>query len=138
MLNWDGRAEVLCEISPEAYDEALRSAQIFVMPLKDSGVSAGHVRLMTATDVGIPVVATRARSLVGYVEDGVTALLVPANDPGALGEAVDRLLANPEERRRLIAAALERARQWTYADYFSAIASLVRDPLRPERRTNIG
>jgi glycosyltransferase involved in cell wall biosynthesis len=56
---------------------------------------------------GRPVVATRVGGLVDAVEDGVTGLLV---DHGELRAALERLLADRDERARLGAAARERAR----------------------------
>ena len=45
---------------------------------------------------GAPVVATRVGGTPEAVQDGVTGLLVPPGDPGALARAIDRLLSNPE------------------------------------------
>ena len=59
---------------------------------------------------GRPVVACAVGGLVDAVEDGVTGLLVPPRDPDALRAALERLLADPELRARLGAAARERAR----------------------------
>src|SRR3954447_17472388 len=48
-LNANGRARVLAEVSRSEYDLLVRSAQVFAMALEDRVRSAGHVRLMTAT-----------------------------------------------------------------------------------------
>jgi glycosyltransferase involved in cell wall biosynthesis len=58
---------------------------------------------------GRPVVATAVGGLLDAVEDGVTGVLVPPADPPALRDALVRLLAAPEDRRRLGGAARERA-----------------------------
>jgi glycosyltransferase involved in cell wall biosynthesis len=55
---------------------------------------------------GRPVVATPVGGLLDAVEDGVTGVLV---EPSGLREAVERLLADPEERARLGAAARDAA-----------------------------
>ena len=52
--------------------------------------------LLEALAHGRAVVATPVGGIPSLVEDGVTGLLVPTGDPGALREAIDRLLANPE------------------------------------------
>ena len=58
---------------------------------------------------GRPVVATRVGGLVDAIEDGVTGVIVDAGDNvRALRRAVERLLANPGERRSLGTAARER------------------------------
>jgi glycosyltransferase involved in cell wall biosynthesis len=55
-----------------------------------------------------PVVATRCGSLPEVVEDGVTGFLVDANDPPALRDRVDYLLAHPEKAREMGKAGRER------------------------------
>ena len=58
---------------------------------------------------GRPVVASAVGGLTEAVEDGVTGLLVPAGDAGALRSAIDRLLGDAELRRRFGAAARVKA-----------------------------
>ncbi len=59
--------------------------------------------------------ASAVGGLVDAVEDGVTGLLVPAGDVEALRAALERLLGDPELRRRLGEAARERARErWSW------------------------
>jgi glycosyltransferase involved in cell wall biosynthesis len=57
---------------------------------------------------GCAVVATTVGGLPDMVIDGETGLLVPPLDPPALRAAIDRLVADPELRQRLGAAARER------------------------------
>ena len=57
-----------------------------------------------------PVVATAVGGLPDAVEDGVTGLLVPPNEPAVLRAALLRLLDDAALRQRLGAAARERAR----------------------------
>jgi glycosyltransferase involved in cell wall biosynthesis len=58
---------------------------------------------------GRPVVASAVGGLTDAVEDGVTGLLVPPGDVGALRAALERLLRDAELRSRLGAAAREKA-----------------------------
>ncbi|MDQ6804751.1 MAG: glycosyltransferase [Actinomycetota bacterium] len=123
-LNADGWAEVVSDVTPERARELLRGAAVSVLPMYDAGVSQGHVRLCDAIDAGAVVVASRTRSLEGYVEDGDTAVLVTPGDPDAMRSAIDRLLGDPAERERLARAAFEHAGAWTWKDYLSAIEAL--------------
>lgn len=54
---------------------------------------------------GRPVVASAVGGLLEAIEDGVTGVLVPALDIAALRRALEELLADPEQRTRLGAAA---------------------------------
>ena len=128
-LNRDTGARVLCEIDHDEHERLLRAATVFVVAVRKGAPSAGQVRLMEATDARTPVVASDVEALATYAEHGVTARLVPPGDPAALREAVDGLLDSPQERERLAAAAIERARQWTYGEYFAAVEELIDDSL---------
>jgi glycosyltransferase involved in cell wall biosynthesis len=56
------------------------------------------------------VVGTRAGGIPEAVEHGVTGLLVPPHNAGALAEAILELLKDEPRRRRMGAAGLERVR----------------------------
>jgi glycosyltransferase involved in cell wall biosynthesis len=53
---------------------------------------------------GVPVVASRVGVVPEILEDDRTARLVPAGEPGPLGEAVARLMDDPARRREIGAA----------------------------------
>ncbi len=55
------------------------------------------------------VVATKVGGVPELVEDGVTGFLVPPRDPDALAGALQRLIADPELRRRMGEAGREKA-----------------------------
>jgi len=59
--------------------------------------------LLQAAAAGVPLVASRIGGIPEVVEDGVTGLLVPPEDPAALAAAIEATLADP-------AAAATRAR----------------------------
>jgi glycosyltransferase involved in cell wall biosynthesis len=80
----------------------LRRATVYVHPARWEGFGLGVLEAMHAS---LPVVATRASSLPELVVNGVTGLLVPIDDPDALGAAVVHALAEPQ----LGAAGRERA-----------------------------
>jgi glycosyltransferase involved in cell wall biosynthesis len=62
-----------------------------------------------------PVVASNVGGLRDVVEDGVTGLVVPPGEPGALAEALDRLLDDPDIRQRMGSAGYLRAQQFQAA-----------------------
>ncbi len=61
--------------------------------------------VLEAQACGTAVIATRAGGVGEHVEHARTGLMVPANDPEALAHALERLLVNPDDRRRMGAAA---------------------------------
>jgi len=65
--------------------------------------------LLEAMRMGRPVVATRVGGTPEAVEDGVTGLLVPRDDPDALAKATAELLLDLGRRERMGAAARRRA-----------------------------
>jgi starch synthase len=57
--------------------------------------------LLEAMACGTPVVCTRVASLPEVVEDGVSGIIVPPNDPPALGAAIRWLRDHPVEAGRM-------------------------------------
>jgi len=66
---------------------------------------------MEASAMGVPIIATDIRGCREVVEPGVTGLLVPARDPGALARAIVELAEHPERRRAMGEAARAKARR---------------------------
>jgi glycosyltransferase involved in cell wall biosynthesis/ribosomal protein S18 acetylase RimI-like enzyme len=64
---------------------------------------------MEASAMGVPVVASDIRGCRSVVDDGLTGLLVPPRDPGALADAIAQLVPDPTTRRRLGTAARHKA-----------------------------
>jgi glycosyltransferase involved in cell wall biosynthesis len=80
---------------------AYQAADVFVLP-SDSSAEAFSFAMVQAHAAGVPAVSTRL--LTGVVEvnrDGITGLVVPPADPGALASALNRLLRDPALRARL-------------------------------------
>ena len=93
-----------------AHDELLRlyeRAAVVVCPSRREGFGVVCAEAMAH---GRPVVACAVGGLLDLVVDGETGLLVPALDPAALREALERLLGDAELRRRLGEAGRVRAR----------------------------
>jgi rhamnosyl/mannosyltransferase len=87
------------------------AAKVFVMAsvVRSEAFGIAQVEAMAA---GLPVVNTQLDSGVPFVSvHEQTGLTVPPGNPGALAEAVNRLLDNPDLRASLGAAAVLRAHQ---------------------------
>jgi glycosyltransferase involved in cell wall biosynthesis len=83
----------------------LAEADVFCLPSIYEGLPLAILEAMAA---GLPVVATAVSGNPEAVEDGVTGLLVPAENATALADALIALLADPERRRAMSEAARAR------------------------------
>jgi glycosyltransferase involved in cell wall biosynthesis len=107
-------------------------AAVVVCPSRREGFGVACLEAMAH---GRPVVATGVGGLLDLVVDGETGIVVPPRDPPALRAALERLLADPELRRRLGLAGRDRARtlfSWkhvtdaTLAAYAEALGTMER------------
>jgi glycosyltransferase involved in cell wall biosynthesis len=96
----------------------LAVADAFVLPSRFEGTPLALLEAMAA---GKPVVATAISGTDELVADGECGLLVRADDPSALAAGLRRIVAEPELRERLGAAARRRAK-----NAFSAAVSTER------------
>jgi glycosyltransferase involved in cell wall biosynthesis len=85
-------------VSPDELARLYARAAVFVCPSRRDGFPVACAEAMAHAR---PVVATAVGGLPDMVVDGETGLLVPPRDPQALRAAIDRLLADPDLRRRL-------------------------------------
>jgi glycosyltransferase involved in cell wall biosynthesis len=98
---------------PPVPDEELvawyHAADVFCLPSVERSEAFGAVQV-EAHACGTPVVSTDLPTGVPFVnQDGVTGLIVPPGDAGALGGALRRLIDDPELRARLGEQARDRA-----------------------------
>lgn len=101
-------------LSDAAVIERLGMAMALVhpTPVDATGSAGAHelfgLALVEAMARGCPVIASDAASLPEIVEPGESGLLVPPNDPAALGRAIERLRDEPELWQRMSAGARRR------------------------------
>jgi glycosyltransferase involved in cell wall biosynthesis len=67
--------------------------------------------VMEYMDAGLPVVATRVGGIPDLIDHGVQGLLVESQDPAGLGDAIARVLSDPEAARRMGERGRERRRR---------------------------
>jgi glycosyltransferase involved in cell wall biosynthesis len=102
-------------VPPHALGPYYERAALVVVPSRREGYGMVAREAMAH---GRPVVATAVGGLVDAVEDGVTGVLVPQGDIGAMRHAITDLLADDARRRALGRAA-----------YLRATTTFARDPL---------
>jgi glycosyltransferase involved in cell wall biosynthesis len=88
--------------------DLLASFDVFAFPSLFEGLC---VAVIEAQAAGVPVVATPVGGIRETVVDGETGLLVPPRDPGALAQAIRRLLDDRDLAARLAAEARRRVRE---------------------------
>lgn len=86
----------------------LRTCDLFVLPSLFEGLPLSILEAMAARK---PVIASRIAGNDEAVVHGETGLLVPPADPGALADAIRRLLVDRGLAQRLAAAGQERVRR---------------------------
>ena len=102
----------------------LTGADIFVLPSRSEGFSNAIIEAMAA---GLPVVATGVGGNAEAVEDGISGLIVPPEDPDALTKALAKLLADPARAKAMGKAGREIvAKKFTIEAMMSHIASTYR------------
>jgi glycosyltransferase involved in cell wall biosynthesis len=89
----------------------LQQASLFVLPSLSEGMPNVVLEAMAC---GLPVVATRVGGIVDIIENGKNGLLVDAQHPGQLYEAMKQVLTNKELAQQLGSAARK-----TIAERFS-------------------
>ncbi|MBA3258277.1 MAG: glycosyltransferase [Gemmatimonadales bacterium] len=105
-LNIGGDVTFLGWVPNTALPPYYRAAAVSVIPSLEEGFGIPAAEAMGCE---VPVVATDAGGLPEVVEHGVTGLVVPRGDAGALAGAIGSLLDDAELRRRMGHAGRERA-----------------------------
>ena len=112
--------------APQTWRIAADSLGMLV-PLRTDRTACGHITMIGAQLLGLPVVVTRSAGIVDYAREGENAVLVPAGDEDALAAAVTRLVDDRAAMRELgreagaIAARENALAVWV--DYFRGLAS---------------
>ncbi len=101
----ENHVRFLGRVPQEALPDLYRQAAIFVLPVREEKSARSFegfgIVFLEASASGLPVVAGRSGGAVEAVQDGKTGILIPPEDPGALSQAVRRLLENPGERKTM-------------------------------------
>ncbi len=96
MLGWQSTAQL---------KEQYAGANLFLFPSRHEGMPNAVLEAMAS---GLPILASRIAGNEELVQDGVSGVLVPAEDVAALQEALRRLLVQEAMRKQMGAAARQR------------------------------
>ncbi|MEI8267138.1 MAG: glycosyltransferase [Betaproteobacteria bacterium] len=101
-------------VSEQEYHALAASAGVVVVALKSATSGCGQLLFSFCMRHGVPVIATDCFGTRDEVVHGHSGWLVPAGDAQALGQAYDRLAADPTLRHQLVRNA--RAQAWSRRD----------------------
>jgi glycosyltransferase involved in cell wall biosynthesis len=113
----ENRCELLGTVPQFRVAEELRRAAVVVVPFLKSVMTERHtspLKAFEAMAAGRPIVCSDLPSSREFLDDGVSALLVPPGDAVALGRAIARLLADPALAERLAREAHQRSRAYSW------------------------
>jgi glycosyltransferase involved in cell wall biosynthesis len=92
------RVETTGWVGPDEVAGLLDTASVFALPSRDEGLPVALLEAMSRT---VPCVVSPVGGIPDLVVDGELGLLVPHDDPEALGGALARLLGDPDEAARI-------------------------------------
>jgi glycosyltransferase involved in cell wall biosynthesis len=98
--------------------ELYARAAIAVVPILQNDYQTGIATILEMMAMGKCVIATKTRGQTDTIVDGETGVYVPPSDAPALRAAIQRLLAAPEEARRIGGAARRFVEEQASLDIF--------------------
>ena len=107
---------------------AVANADILINP--SATEAFGNVNL-EAMASGLAIVSADVESAQVLIRDGESGLLVPPRDIEAYADAVERLIASPDERARLGAAAVEASKRFNWDGVLAEVVRAYREVARP-------
>lgn len=116
-----------CDPDEKTLDRLLSRADVVLLPYQsDAGVTVDV--LVRAIAAGTPVVATAVAHAVELLGSGA-GLLVPPNNPGAMGAALRQVLTTPDDAHRMAGEAGRLARSLAWSNVAERYRSLVAEVL---------
>ena len=127
-------------VSSEDLPRYYQSCDVFCAP--NTGQESFGIVLLEAMAAGAPIVASDIPGYRDVVSDGVEGLLVEPRNPGAVADALCRLLGNPELRASMRRAGQAKAQQYDWPRvatqvldyYFEVLERREAEPVRERVR----
>jgi len=99
------KARFLGNVANSRMPDIYRAADISVLPSRREATSITGLESMAS---GVPLVGTRVGGIPYLIEEGRTGLMVPPDDPSAMGDALRALVMDPRARKSMGEAARNR------------------------------
>lgn len=123
------RIEVIDDLSPgdDRLWELLSGLSIFAFP---SSIDQAPNAVLEAMAAGLPVVGANVAAVPEMIDNGVTGVLVPPDDPAALAGALEELMSNPDRAAHMGRAGAERfAARYTASVGADRLISVLREAI---------
>lgn len=120
-LGLAGAVTFVGRLDRDAMAEAYRKADIAINP---SRVDNMPNSVLEALASGVPVVSTNVGGVPFIVNDGQTALLVPAQSPEAMAEAILRLMDDAALSKKLVDNGLAEVQKYTWQRVWPLLAEV--------------
>lgn len=105
----------------------IAAAGVVAVPNHHNRVGSGLTTILQAMAVGRPVVVSSSPGMDEYVLDGVTGYLVPPGDAGAMADALQSVLQDPDRARQMGEAGARHVREhFTSAQAAAQLRELAR------------
>ncbi|WP_256327674.1 glycosyltransferase family 4 protein [Nitrosospira sp. Nl5] len=112
-----------------------RGADVMVNPSLADNMP---ISILEALASGVPVVSTDVGGVPYMVEHGKTALLVPAQDPAAMADAILTLLNEPVQARQISKAGKESVQQYAWSEVRDRLLCVYEQVLTRPRTSAVG
>jgi glycosyltransferase involved in cell wall biosynthesis len=113
------KADITGWLTPAQRDDALRAAQIFVLPSRQEELP---MAMLEAMGWGLAPIVTPVGSIPEVITDERNGLLVQPGEIAELSKAIHRALTDDDLRARLADAARETALRFDAVEYTAAMA----------------
>jgi starch synthase len=124
-------AEFLGRVGRDEVLDLLTRCTVFCLPSHWEG---SPLSVLEAMAVGTPIVASAVGDVPELLDHGAAGIVVPAHNPGALAGALESVLRDPTEARRLSAAARARvAELYSWRATVDRVAALYERVVRYSR-----
>lgn len=125
-LDLEDTIKLVGSISEQAKQDFIDRAHIHVLPTYYHN-EGQPITLIEALSAGLPSVTTNWRGISDIVENRVTGLIVPPQDPVAIAEAIAELYANPELYKELSQTGLKKANRFSVPKHVTAITDIINE-----------
>lgn len=114
--------------SPAEFRQLMAGSMFVVVPMQAGLLhSGGQQGFVNAMALGKAVVVSDPAGASSYIQHGITGLLVPPDNPEAMRDQIQFLLANPESRKKIGDKAATVTKSWTLETIYDRICAIADD-----------